>query len=221
MSDCRLILNNLNDYVSLKGPLVTGSDVVDISEAQMIAGVKGWQIVINTVNPAQQNPRLHVTVSLYLDIDGQMDNNATVGLQLGADTVYKLDYVDGQWKMSKEQSRRQNIFSTVLTQATYRITNIGYAIDIPYSEVPKNAPNYWKVSVSEQDANRFTLDYAPGSGMACAPSLTPKNSWIELATHAKYLWDTGLGDQVVVGAVVIAALVVIFFKWKKTGKKKP
>jgi len=58
MSDCRLVLDNLSDMASLQGSLMTGSDAVDISGAQMTAGSAGWQVVVKTVSPAQQNPRL-------------------------------------------------------------------------------------------------------------------------------------------------------------------
>ena len=216
MPDCRLILDNLNDYVSFQGPLVTGSDVIDISGAQMIFGADGWRILIKTVSPAQQNPRFSVSVALYLDIDGRMDNNATAGPRLGSDTVYGIAYRDGQWKISKEVFYpQQNAFLLEPTNATYSINNDGYTLNVPYSEISKTASAYWKVGVAEKDATHLTVDYAPDSGMACTPSLSSKNGLADLATHAKYLWNMGLGDQVFAGMVVIAALLVIFFKWKK------
>ena len=221
MPDCRLVLDNLSDMASLRGPLVTGSDVVDISGAQMAAGAIGWQIMIKTVSPAQQNPRLSVSVALYLDVDGRMDNNATAGPRFGADTVYGIAYNGGQWKISREVfNPQQNAFLLQPTKATYSMNNDGYTLNIPYSEVAKTAPTYWKVGVGVSDATRLTVDYAPDSGMACTPALAPKNNLAALATRAKYAWNMGLGDQVFVGAVVLAALLVIFFKWKKAKKKK-
>jgi hypothetical protein len=221
MPDCRLILDNISDMASLKGSLVTGSDAVDISAAQMTAVADGWQIAIKTVAPAQQNPRLSVSVALYLDVDGRMENNATVGQRLGADMVYGIAYDAGAWKMMREQMNvAENGFETVPTKATYSINNDGYTLNIPYSEVPKTAPAYWKVGVAEKDATRLTVDYAPDSGMACTPSLAPRNNLAELAVRFKNAWNTGLSDQVFVGAVAIAALAVIFYRWKKNKKKK-
>lgn len=221
MLDCRLVLDNLSDMVSLHGSLITGSDVVDISGAKMSAGVDGWQVDIKTVNPALQNPRLSVSVALYLDVDGRMENNATIGPRLGADTVYGIVSGAGKWKITKEQMNvAANGFETVSTKATYSINNDGYTLNIPYSEVAKDAPAYWKVGVGVSDATRLTVDYAPDSGMTCTPSLAPKNNLANLAVRAKYAWNTGLGDQVFVGTVVIAALVVIFFRWKKAKNKK-
>jgi len=221
MNDCRLVLDNLNDMVSLQGPLITGSDVVDISGAQMSQGADGWKVVINTVSPAQQDPRLQVTAALYLDVDGRMENNAAAGPRLGADTVYGIVYNAGAWKLTREQiDKTLNAFQTVPTKATYSIAPGGYTLNIPYAEVPKTAPSYWKVGVAEKDAARLTVDYAPDAGMSCAPSLAPANRIADLAAKAKYLWNMGVGDDVFVGAVVIAALIVIFFKWKKKRNKK-
>ena len=221
MPDCRLVLDNLSDMVSLHGSLVAGSDVVDISGAKMTAGADGWQVVVKTVNPALQNPRLSVSVALYLDVDGRMENNATAGPRLGADTVYGIAYNVGVWKIVREQMNvAANGFETVATKATYSINNDGYTLNVPYSEVDKTAPAYWKVGVGVSDATRLTVDYAPDSGMACTPSLAPKNDLAALASRAKYAWNTGLGDQVIIGAVAIVALVVIFFRWKKVKNKK-
>ena len=220
MTDCRLILDNISDMVSLQGPLITGSDAVDISGAQMVAGVDGWKVSINTVDPAAQNPRLQVTAALYLDVDGRMDTNAAAGPRLGADTVYGIVYNAGAWKITREQlDKAVNAFETVPTKATYSIDNNGYKLEIPYSEVPKTAPAYWKVGIAEKDATRLTVDYAPDSGMSCAPVLAPKNGLADFAVHAKYLWNMGLGDELIAAAVVIAALVVVFFKLKKAKKK--
>jgi len=220
MTDCRLVLDNISDMASLQGPLITGSDVVDISGAQMVAGVDGWKILINTVDPAAQNPRLQVTAALYLDVDGRMDNNAAAGPRLGADTVYGIVYNAGGWKMTREQlDKAVNAFETMPTKATYSVGDSGYVLNIPYSEVPKTAPAYWKVGVAEKDATRLTVDYAPDNGMSCAPTLAPKNGLAEFAVHAKYLWNMGLGDELIAGAVVMAALIVVFFKLKKAKNK--
>jgi len=216
MLDCRLVLDNISDMNSLQGSLVTGSDAVDISGAQMSQETEGWRVVIKTVSPAQQNPRLQVSVALYLDVDGRMENNATAGPRLGADTVYGIVSSSSGWKAVREQmSVADNAFYAVSTEATYSINNDGYTLNIPYSEVPKTAPVYWKVGVAEKDATRLTVDYAPDTGMSCAPGLAPSNGLGSLAARAKYSWNMGLNDMVVAGAVVIAALAVILYRWKK------
>jgi len=222
MSDCRLILDNISDMASLKGPLVTGSDAIDISSAQMALGADGWKVLIKTVAPAVQNPRLSVTVALYLDVDGRMENNATVAPGLNADTIYGLSYNAGAWKLIKETvtDAKANAFTLVPTKATYSIGADGYTLNIPYAEVAKTAPAYWKAGIVSGDAARLTVDYVPDTAMACTPSLAPRNGLADFVTRAKNAWNMGLNDEVFVGAVVLAALVVVFYKWKKARNKK-
>src|SRR5512133_3902773 len=221
MPDCRFILDNLNDSAAMTGPLVTGSDAVDISGAQMVAGPDGWVITISTVNPAQQNPRLRVFVALDMDVDGRADNNVLTGPQAGADTVYGIVYGGGAWTLNREQmDRGTKIFAEVQTKATYSIDAKGYTLKIPYAEVPQAAPAYWKVNVAERDAARVTIDYVPDAGLSCTPSLAPKNDLPSLAARTKYLLKTGLGDQLLIGAVVLGALIEIFIKLKKIRNKK-
>ena len=222
MTDCRLILDNLNDYVSLAGPLVTGSDVIDISGAQMAAAASGWQVTVSTVAPAQQNPRLPTTIIAYLDVDGRADNNATSGLTAGADTAFEIVYAGGGWHVFRGQiDHATGTITTVPTNATYSISAKDYTLNIPYAEVPKTAPAYWRVAATEADSSRRTIDYAPDAGMACTPSLAPKNSWTALALRVKTLWNSGLSDQVLVGVVVLAALLVVLWRWIKSKKEKP
>jgi len=219
MPDCRFILDNLNDFSSLQGSLVTGSDVVDISGAEMIAGDNSWKVLIKTMNPAQKNPRLEVSVALYLDVDGRMDNNATAGPRLGADTVYGIVSKGGDWKITREAFKKdENSFLTVSTKATYAIGNDGYTLEIPYAELPKTSLAYWKVGVAEKDSSHLTVDYAPDAGLSCVPALAPKSGMDAALSKAKGLWSSGGSDLVIAGAFVIAALLVIFFKWKKKRK---
>jgi hypothetical protein len=216
MPDCRFILDNVSDMAAQSGLLVTGSDAIDISGAQIIQSADGWQLLVKTVNPAQQNPRLSVSVALYLDVDGRMDNNATAGPRLGADTVYGIASGNDGWKITREiMNVKENGFKTMSTKATYSVTKDGYAINIPYSEVAKDAPAYWKAGVAEGDASRLTVDYIPDIGLSCTPSLAPKNGLANLASQTKTVLDSGWRDILVVAAVVIAAAIVVFLKWKK------
>lgn len=220
MSDCRLVLDNINDYSSLEGALITGSDVVDISSAQMTQETDGWKVFIKTVSPAQQNPRLEVSVALYLDVDGRMDNNATAGPRLGADTVYGIVSKDGGWKITREGMKKdENAFLTVPTKAMHEVLNDGYVLNIPYNELPKTTLAYWKVGVAEKDAGRLTVDYVPDVGLSCVPSLAAKSNVSQLVTKAKGFWVNGGSDIVMVGVFVIAALLVIFFRWNKKRKQ--
>jgi hypothetical protein len=221
MSDCRFILDNVSDMSAQSGSLVTGSDAIDISGAQMIKGADGWQLLVKTVDPAQQNPRLSVSVALYLDVDGRMDNNATAGPRLGADTVYGIVSGKDGWKITRETMNVvENGFKTASTQATFSVASDGYTINIPYSEVAKDTPAYWKAGVAEGDASRLTIDYVPDIGLSCTPSMAPKNGLADLAVRTKTVLDSGLRDILVVAAVVIAAAIVVFLKWKKNRKNK-
>lgn len=219
MSDCRLVLDNLNDYASLEGSLVTGSDVVDIAQAQMTPGDSGWKIEIKPVAPAQQNPRLQVSVAVYVDADGRMENNATVGPRMGADTVYGIVSGKDGWKITREQMDvNQNGFVTVATKATFNVGAEGYSIVIPYDELPKTAPAYWKAGAGEKDATRLTVDYVPDAGMACTPSLAHPNPLVLWASRAKnFLYSDALNQLIAVAFVIAAVGVVI---WRRKGHKK-
>lgn len=221
MTDCRFILDNLNDYASQIGPLVTGSDVVDISGAQMTPGADGWQVVVKTVSPAQQNPRLAVSAAVFIDVDGRTANNVADGPAAGADTVYSVTYGAGHWAVAREvMSADGSGLQAFPTKTTYTVTGAGYTLDIPYSEVAKTAPAYWRVGVIEKDAARTTVDYAPDGGYSCTPSIAPANAWVKFAGRVKTLMNSNAGDGLIAGAVVLAALVVLFWRWTKRRKNK-
>jgi hypothetical protein len=207
--DCRIINDGVNDLTAQAGALIKGSDAVDISGATMTTGVNGWYTIIKTVSPALQHPRLATTVALYLDVDGRASNNAVAGPRLGADTVYAMVNENGSWRMTKEAlNTNSNVFEVAPTQATYQIVPEGYVINIPYSEVPKNAPAFWKVGVAVKDTGRLTVDYVPDVGMNCAPVLTAEPAVISMDRLV----------QIAAGAIVIILVAVLI--WKKLHKKK-
>ena len=103
----------------------------------------------------------------------------------------------------------------VPTKATYSINDDGYTLNIPYSEVSKTA-----FGILEGGRGRERRGAILPSIMRRTPAWRAlrafaRNGLADLATHAKYAWNMGLGDEVFVGAVVIAALVVIFYRWKR------
>jgi hypothetical protein len=218
MSDCRFILDNLNDQVAVSGPLITGSDVVDLSGAEMVAGTDAWQVKIKTVNPALQHPRLSTTVALYLDSDGRYDNNAQSGPRLGADQVYGIVSTGDGWQITREVFIPANSeFVTRPTQAKYSFENNAYVLTIPFAELPKDAKAYWRAGVAVKDNDRLTVDYVPDGGFSCAASLVAANP---LAVKAKSFIDSGWAGKIAIYAVVIIALGVIFLMKRKNKKKQ-
>jgi hypothetical protein len=218
MSDCRFILDNLNDQVAVTGKLITGSDVIDISGAQMTAGADSWQVKISTAGPAFEHPRLPATVALYLDSDGRFENNAALGPRLGADEVYGQASSATGWRTVKEIFiPNKNAFIEQPTEAKFTFENNAYVLNIPFSELPKDAKAYWRVGIGIKDGDNLTVDYAPDSGYSCATALVAANpvavkvkSWLQ----SEWIW------QAAIYAVVIIALAVIFWLKRKNKKKK-
>ncbi len=220
MNDCRLALDNLNDYVALRGPLLTGSDVIDLASAQMTPEATGWKIAVKTVGPAQQHPRLENSIMVFLDADGRTDTNMATGSFAGADTAYGLVYDGASWQLVREiMNQAKGDMMTTRTNAAYSIDKDGYTLNIPYTELPKGAPAYWRIGAVAKDSERATVDYIPDAGFLCVPSLAPANRWLEFAARAKGLWYAGANDIVVSAAVVMAAVAVVFWRWRNKKKK--
>ena len=220
MDNCRLALDNLNDYVSVSGPLVTGSEVIDLASAQMTQTDAAWKIAVKTMGPAQKNPRLMNSITVYLDTDGRVDTNMTSGSFAGTDTAYGLVYDGASWQLVREiMSQTKGDLIKTRTNATYSIDTDGYTLNIPYTELPKSAPAYWRVGAAVKDVTRLTVDYLPDTGFLCAPSLAPNSRWLAVAQQAKTLWFSGGNDLVISAAVVIAAAGVVFWRWKRKKNK--
>ena len=214
MADCRFILDNISDYYAEQGKLIVGSEVVDISAAEMRAGDSSWTIKISTVNPALQHPAVQTKVALYLDTDGRFENNGVSGALMGADQVYGfVSQPDGSWKAGREAfDFNRNEFADYKTNAKLSFESNAYVIEIPFGELPKDSKAYWRVMASERDGANMTADYAPDSGFSCAPSLAAQpNPFLSQAKD----WVFGWPGRIALWVVVILALAVIFWKRKK------
>lgn len=219
MGDCRLALDNLNDQSAISGTLMVGSDSIDISGAQMVSKEDHWEARISTVNPAPQNPRLPVTVALYLDADGRSANNAPAGMRLGADEVYGMVLGKDGWLLTREMYfPDRSAFETQKTGATFSFANDAYIMNIPFAELPKGAKAYWRAGIAVKDGDRLSADFVPDSGYACAPSLVVPNPWL---VKARALYDSDAFREGALFAIVIVTLAVIFWYKRKRKKHQP
>jgi hypothetical protein len=219
MNDCRLALDNLNDQSAVEGQLITGSDAIDVSGAQMTPLDDHWQVRINTVNPAPQNPRLSVSAALYLDADGRFENNAAAGTRLGADQVYGIVSGPDGWKFTREMfDPGVNGFVTAKTGATFSFEDNAYVIDIPYAELPREAKAHWRAGIAVKDGNSLAVDYVPDGGYSCAAALIAPNPWI---LKAQELYRSDVFREAALFSIVIIALAVIFWRKRKNRNKRP
>jgi hypothetical protein len=217
MSDCRFLLDNLNDHQPIQGKLMTRSGIVDISGAEMRAGDSAWKVRITTVGPALQHPALETSVALYLDIDGRYENNAAAGFRLGADQVYGIVSRKEGWQVSREVFvPASNKFVAEKTSVSYSFEQNAYVLEIPFSELPKDAKAFWRVGAAERDNDQITADYAPDGGFSCAVGLaSPPNPWLAKAKDTAFGWP----GKIALLAVVIMALAVLFWRKRKKGKE--
>ncbi len=224
MPDCRNIVDPKDDLQPLAGGLLKGSTAMDIASASFVPGSEGWDLRITTANVTPQYPVGEVTVGLYLDRDGRTDNNAPIGLRLGADSVLALVWKDQSWRVTSEAFVPNEGWKIRETKATFAAESNGYTIHIPYAELSREPQAHWRagIAVTVPEERLSSFDFAPDAGLSCAPTIGEAKTTgiVDVPVGGSALIPGDVLAKIIAAVLVTLLIVVLLSRKFRTIKDK-
>ena len=157
------VLTRTGTVSSVQAPWgdVTSADLTHDESAET------WTLVVTVADELPDNPSEQVNLLLYVDADGNTENNEQDGVRGSMDTEFSLKHnLERGWYTDVRWYNPEADFWAVdrTTASAFEVEGNRLALRIPDAELPINTTPRWRVAVAIGEGSATQVDVAPTVG---------------------------------------------------------
>ena len=209
----------------------------DLTKASLIKNSEKqcWQFDFTVANEIPANPTsLGVNFLIYIDSDGQPENNTNEGIRFGTDyeVSIKYDVKNQDWFTDlRWYNQAADFWATNKTSAsTFNFGSNNLLVCIPFSEISESVTPDWHIAVALSDGQNTQIDVAPGIGFPppkgetyatwkTNDSTTADNQKTSTNSYSLINWNALITVGILAGLGIVIKLVFWFINKKQKNKQ--
>lgn len=181
---------------------------------------QAWVFTLETAETISEVINLKANFLLYVDGDGNPDNNETEGVRAGMDREYSLAHnAAGGWYMDFRWYNADPAAATWAndrdTQASFEVSGTHVTIRVPFAELSEDAVPRWRMAAAVSDKTSTQVDVVPGVGFPPPPGESypnPRFAIFPSASNGKNPW---LAIAILGGVLaVVGGGYAAYVRWK-------
>ncbi len=210
----------VGDVVDRKGGATSLTEPYgDISSVSLTKNdaTQTWNAVITVEGWIPEKTEKKTQLSIVVDTDGDVTNNAPGGVRVGTDAEFTVQttpetpwYTDFRWYNKDADFWALN----KETKSTFTVAGGTIAMQIPYSELSGDIIPSWRVVLAVADGNASEIDVVPGIGFP-----PPKGETYPQPTESAPASMPPAAKWIVLTAAVLALAFASHRKFAKKRKK--